>query len=292
MKSPGEIAVSKDSAQFIRLLITPHEKTNDMLTTVNDFFINGKQKLMAQTFKQSVYEVENGWNGSYIEYFDTGKRKCIKTYKSGKLIGESVIYYPNGKLYNEIIYKDTVAYLKECRDTTGNVLAENGNGKWIKLDSKYSYIANGPVVDGREDGEWKTINSGGKEETGIYKNGILISGDTNAFVNMDNIFITVDTPPAFIGGELAFYKFLAKNVKYPTKARENRIQGRVIIQFVVEKDGTLTNFKVIRKMGYGGEEEALRVLKLSPPWKPGMQNGAPVRVQYSVPISFSTSDSN
>lgn len=92
--------------------------------------------------------------------------------------------------------------------------------------------------------------------------------------------------PTFPGGKEGFNKFLGTTVKYPKAAREANIQGKVIASFIVEKDGSLTDIKIVRGIGYGADEETIRVLKSSPNWKPGTQNGKPVRVAYSVPISF------
>ncbi|MFB0499530.1 TonB family protein [Mucilaginibacter sp. OAE612] len=102
----------------------------------------------------------------------------------------------------------------------------------------------------------------------------------------DPVFTSVEQVPEFKGGLEAFGKFLMTNLRYPKAARDNNVQGRVIITFVVEKDGSLSNMKVVRGIGSGCDEEALRVLSISPAWKPGIQNGKPVKVQYSVPISF------
>jgi TonB family protein len=106
------------------------------------------------------------------------------------------------------------------------------------------------------------------------------------------VLTAVEWAPTFPGGEAGFNQFLAKNTKYPAAAREKNVQGRVIASFVVEEDGSLTDIKIVRGIGYGTDEEALRVLKLSPKWKPGIQNGHTVRVQYSVPISFALSGPN
>jgi protein TonB len=100
------------------------------------------------------------------------------------------------------------------------------------------------------------------------------------------IFVKVEHDPEFPGGMDQFYRFLAKTVRYPAAARENNTQGKVIVTMVVERDGSLSQVKVARGIGDGCDEEAVRVVKLSSPWKPGMQNGRVVRVAYSVPISF------
>jgi protein TonB len=92
--------------------------------------------------------------------------------------------------------------------------------------------------------------------------------------------------PEFVGGMDAWAKFLGKNLRYPVQARDEGIQGRVTVSFVVEKNGELSNVKVLKGIGYGCDEEAIRVIKKSPFWKPGFQNGRPVRVSYVMPIVF------
>ncbi|MGN8072268.1 energy transducer TonB [Mucilaginibacter sp. SG564] len=114
------------------------------------------------------------------------------------------------------------------------------------------------------------------------------NSDVKQVVEADpnQIFTSVEQVPEFPGGLEKFGSYLGKSIRYPAVARENGTQGRVICTFVVEKDGSLTDIKVTRGIGSGCDEEAVRVLKNSPHWKPGIQNGRPVRVQYSVPISF------
>ena len=105
----------------------------------------------------------------------------------------------------------------------------------------------------------------------------------------NKIFTSVEQVPEFPGGADAFNKYLSNHIKYPAVARENNTQGRAIVQFVCERDGSLTDVHVVRDIGDGCGDEAVRVLKGSPKWKPGIQNGRPVRVQYSVPVSFTLS---
>jgi protein TonB len=102
-------------------------------------------------------------------------------------------------------------------------------------------------------------------------------------------FVSIETPPGFPGGIDKFYAYVGKSVKYPPMAAENNIQGKVFLSFVVEKNGELTDIHVDRKLGGGTDEEAVRVLKASPRWTPGIQNGKPVRVKYNIPISFTLS---
>lgn len=92
--------------------------------------------------------------------------------------------------------------------------------------------------------------------------------------------------PEYPGGMKELFKFLQDNLKYPENAMKNNVQGRVIVQFVVEKDGTPTEFKVARSVDPDLDAEALRVMKTMSKWKPGMQRGEVVRVKYTVPVSF------
>ncbi|MBC7745624.1 MAG: energy transducer TonB [Flavobacterium sp.] len=97
---------------------------------------------------------------------------------------------------------------------------------------------------------------------------------------------SVDQAPEFPGGQNAFGKFLGSNIRYPASARENNTQGKVYIGFVVEKSGELTDLKIIKGIGGGCDEEALRVLQNSPAWKPGTFEGKPVRTSYTFPVTF------
>jgi len=100
------------------------------------------------------------------------------------------------------------------------------------------------------------------------------------------IFQIVEEMPAFPGGEQKLMEYVGKNIKYPQIARETGIQGRVFIGFVVEPDGSVSNVKLLRGIGGGCDEEAMRVVKSMPRWKPGKQRGKAVRVSYQIPVFF------
>ena len=99
-----------------------------------------------------------------------------------------------------------------------------------------------------------------------------------------DIFQVVEDMPQFPGGSVQ--KWITKNVKYPMIAQENNIQGKVFVQFVIEKDGSVSDVKVARSVDPSLDKEAIRVVKAMPKWKPGKQRGKPVRVSYTVPINF------
>ena len=105
-------------------------------------------------------------------------------------------------------------------------------------------------------------------------------------VQEQEIFQIVEEMPSYPGGEQKLMEYVAKNIKYPQIARETGIQGRVFVGFVVEPDGSVSNVKVLRGIGGGCDEEAMRVIKSLPKWKPGKQRGKAVRVSYQIPVNF------
>ena len=100
------------------------------------------------------------------------------------------------------------------------------------------------------------------------------------------IFTIVEEMPSFLGGDEPRVKFLRDNIVYPQMAKENNIQGTVYVSFVVDSKGKVTDVRLLRGIGGGCDEEAIRVVKLMPPWNPGKQNGKSVRVQFNMPIRF------
>jgi protein TonB len=100
------------------------------------------------------------------------------------------------------------------------------------------------------------------------------------------IFTVVEEMPEYPGGNKAMYSFMGQNIKYPEKARQNKVEGTVYVSFVVLKDGSVSSVSVLRGIGSGCDEEAMRVVKSMPNWKPGKQDGKPVNVQYNLPIKF------
>ncbi len=99
-------------------------------------------------------------------------------------------------------------------------------------------------------------------------------------------FMVVEKMPEFPGGMTALMQYLQKNIKYPAVCRENNIQGRVLIQFIVNRDGTIVEPEVVKSVNPYLDKEALRVISGMPKWSPGEQRGKPVRVKYTVPVNF------
>lgn len=116
---------------------------------------------------------------------------------------------------------------------------------------------------------------------------LAVNEADNTIENKASNYISMSSPPLFIGGMDKLNTFLESSIVYPSDAVDNEIQGVVIVNFTVEKDGSLSNIKTDKKLGFGIDEEAIRVLKLTKKWYPAMQNGKAVSVAYSMPIKFS-----
>ncbi len=106
------------------------------------------------------------------------------------------------------------------------------------------------------------------------------------------IYTEVEQAPTFVGGMDKFYDYLHANMRYPASAKANNTEGKVFIGFVVEKDGSFTDIKVLRGLSPDCDAEAIRLIKICPHWRPGIRNGRPVRVAYTIPINFELPDKN
>ncbi len=112
--------------------------------------------------------------------------------------------------------------------------------------------------------------------------------ENNSVPPDSEVFTTVEEMPQFIGGEESLFKFIISHLVYPPAAIENNVEGKIYLKFVVFKDGSVGDVKVISKtrLGFGCEEEAIRIVKMMPKWKPGKQNGKPVAVYFVLPFQF------
>jgi len=289
----GNFVPKISDADYLLLVLPPDTNVDKHLYVLQEYYKNGKMRMMGYS-KTKTMDLKP--EGSQISYFPNGHRMAISTYENGEPVGDVAEYYPNGKLYNVRSFKKGErTILKQCFDSTGVMLADTGNGKWIKFSSERfgKNFVEGPVHNGMEEGEWHGIERDSLSVIEQYQDGVLVSlkiyDSFGEEIISPKIFTAVERAPEFPGGLNAFGLFLTRSIRYPVTAREGNKQGRVIVNFVVEGDGSLTNFRIARSAGADLDEEALRVMGMSPKWLPGMQNGRPVRVAYSVPINFTLS---
>ncbi len=119
---------------------------------------------------------------------------------------------------------------------------------------------------------------------------VVIDAATPQEPDSNQVLMLVEEMPVFPGGMPALSAYVGQHLQYPEEAKELRVEGLVLMQFVVGKDGSISDARVLRGIGYGCDEEALRVINTMPTWKPGQQGGMPVRVRFSLPIRFKLTD--
>lgn len=285
-KDSGREVADSNSADYTRTVV---EDSLGKLFTVTEVNKNGKMRRKFTSLTRGFRYIKQGL---YAEYFPNGSRKLELTYDNDDIVGERMLYYPNDKLYYTCHY-DTAQkkfIVTEARDSTGNIIAEKGNGKWIEYRNDFKDIAGeGSIENGLKQGEWKGRLNDTVRYVCTYKQGESVSGTSYITSGKEVHFTKDEIEPEFNGGKDAFYKYLAKKVRYPFVAKENNVQGKVLLTFVIEKDGTVDQIKVVRGIGSGCDEMAVSVLKSSPPWKPGYLYGIAVPVNYTIPLTFSIS---
>lgn len=289
LKNNGQYVKARDSADYLRIVQEPNP--GSILYIVNEHYLDGstKSKGLSSKIDPPVYE------GQYISYYKNGKKKLLGNYSKGKLIDTVYHYYPNGNLYTEIAYaniKDEVkTYIKTVNDSTGKSVVVNGNGICGFYDKDFKeIIESGAIKDGVYDGVWR----GGWKKSGVhytetYALGKLVSGESTDRAGKQYPYTKTHIQPEFKGGMKEFYKYLTKNVKYPSECYTQRIQGKVYLRFQILKDGTISNIKVLSSPHPSLTKEAIRVMSVSPPWEPGVERGIPVNVPFNIPIMFTVS---
>lgn len=164
---------------------------------------------------------------------------------------------PVVKADDEVIDEDPPPFIEELQDIAISTKTQEGNEDGVDLG----------ILD-------------------AYGDGPIAPPVVEAPPPKEQVFDRVEQMPQFGSGDKELMEYLAKNIKYPAIARENGIQGTVVVQFVVDKDGSITQPQVVRGIGGGCDEEALRVVRGMPKWQPGKQQGREVKVKFTLPIRF------
>ena len=289
MNSSDHLVKTKAEASYFLLIMPADSSSTIKVYPVIEYYPTMKKKLLSYSRSQQYNALI--FEGQYADFYPNGARKSVKSYSNGRLTGNLILYFPGGKLYADEAYdKDGNLLLINCQDTAGFATATDGKGEWTKYDDDFNkIIARGAVKDSVEEGAWFE-DFLGKSETTVYKKGAVVSSTSpyrQTGKQSDIIFAAVQQEPLFKGD---FGAYLVKTIHYPDDAKTNNKQGKVFLQFVVARDGSLSDIKIMRSSGNADlDNEAVRVMSISPKWEPGMQNNKPVRVMYTVPISFTLS---
>jgi len=197
------------------------------------------------------------------------------------------LQYPKNAAENKIEGRVTCQFVVEKDGSVSNVEVVRGRGAELDAEAVRVLTTLPKFKPGMQKGQPVRVRYSVPINFRLSRDGENKSTQSSSTViGDDDIFVTVEQHPLFPGGEEALLKFVSDNILYPKNAAENRIMGRVTCQFIVEKDGSVSNVEVVKALNPDLDAEAVRVLKMLPKFKPGMQRGQPVRVRYSVPVNF------
>lgn len=210
--------------------------------------------IKVKTFKSAYYyEIETpdsiDTNKMIVDgFYCSGQKKSLKSYNasSGKLHGAKMEWYKNGQVHKSMMY----------------------------VDSKL----NGTLLTFWENGQLKRND--------LFEDGTFIDGKVWNYDGVPTRHYDFMILPQFPGGVNKLMQYLVQNVRYPKQSQQNPAEGRVLVQFVVEKDGKISNVKVVKHMDTELDAEAKRVVKKMPKWTPGLEDGEKTRVMYVLPINF------
>lgn len=227
--------------------------------------------------------------GQFVYYYENGKKKSAVSYVNSKKEGKEFNWYDTGFLKSEIEY---------FKDKKGEVLFKvnnywnkqneqkviSGNGDCKVEDENYE--SSGKIKNGFPDGIWKGNNLKSKFSfTEKYENGELISGVSIDSLNVEHPYKVIREQPSYKNGTEGFYRYIAREMFIPIDVR-NKVFGKIYLSFVVDTEGNLINPKIIKGIGYGIDESAIKLIKESKKWNPGIERGIPTSVIYSLPITI------
>lgn len=299
LKTSGLHVSTRDSADFIRIIREPD--SGSVFYELKEYYPNGTVKLMSHTSGISVIKYE----GQCLKFYKNGGKKEVLNYTKGVLSGRQYYYYPNARFKEERDYPtkpadkktltDGLYTIVNAADSAGKMMVTDGNGYYkneyeaASSKSIVKWISEGEIKNGLRNGFWKSsVSKDSIQLAENYDNGKFIEGKATYANGETSTYTEPDKLPEFKGGQKEFAWFLGNNLRYPEKARNMGVQGTVLLTFVVEKDGSLSNIKVLGKAPSKEiGDEAIRILNKSPKWLPGRQFGRVVRVAYTVPIVFS-----
>lgn len=281
----GMVTENKSNYDYRRVI---EETDTPSLYRLYEFYPDNTEKTLASISK---FDPNIVYEGLFQGYNKQGVLTSKVNFKNGVLVGECSYYYDNGKLENVFLYDEQGNNPgKQQRkwvtgiDSLGNQFIKDGNGLYKQTD-KGGFTEEGNYVNGYKDGTWKGTGIKTSYEE-VYEHGVFKSGTSTLADGNQIQYDKMEQQPEFKGGMTEFYKYLGRNYKYPSEALRNRVNGRLYITFVVEKDGSLTDYEFKNSLGYGTQEEAVRVLNECPKWIPGKQHGIPVRVKYNININL------
>ena len=263
---------------------------------IKDFYLEKDLYVIYDYYKTGILQMQGLSNtkdgaskeGEFIYYYENGNKKAITNYIKSSAIGKCSEWYENGnkKLEGEYI-EDKKTFCGELKifqfwNSKYTQTVIDGNGDYEEI-SEFFY-ASGKIKDGFKDGLWEGYNKKiGYTFSENYENKTLISGVSVDLSNVSRTYKIVELRPEPKNGIMSFYKHVMKNFRVPDI---KSLSGKIIIGFTVDKEGQIIEPKIIKSIGFGTDEEAIRVVTAFKDFIPGEQRGIKVKCTYSLPISI------
>lgn len=287
----GRETKSKAEAYYSRTVAVPAEEGGKPI--VEEIYLStNKPKLRGTYQRKGSYQ----FVGEKCEFFENGLLKSKENYTNNSTLIDSAFYFhENGRLKIVYFYPSSMDSQEKIeiqdplvllyQDSSGVKHLENGNG-FAVLDERNN-LEQGYYKSHKKVGEWSgTFLNDKYTFTETYRDGELLSGVTKDSTGVETPYDTSKfrVNPDYPGGIIALRKFVAQNYRFPKSAIQNKISGVVQIEFVVEKDGRMSNFVIAKDLGYGTGQAGIAAFKGAKRWSPAYMRGIPVRVKYSLPI--------
>ncbi len=253
-----------ENARYYRLIT--FDTTGKPIFHVKDYYISGKQQM------EGDYRSINPDHktGTFIYWYENGQKKLICNYFNNVLSGDFIEWYDNGNLKSQRFLKYGII---------------DGIEKQWSPDGLLKKLVT--YKNGLKHGKFVTFYDNGRPiRKDIYKNDILIKGKCYTPQGKDTSYFEYLKPPQFSGGLDEFTRFITEKIIYPEDAKNKNEEGDVVVQFTINKDGKIINPVLVKKDKEYFNQEALRVIKLSPPWIPAQLDGKKIDMRITMPVRF------
>ncbi|MBN8640360.1 MAG: energy transducer TonB [Flavobacteriales bacterium] len=290
---------SNDKIVYLDSLDRETSKENHVFyRVVKDYYLNLPEYQIKEYYKSGALKTEglsltrerNAYKSEWISYHENGNKKSTINYEKGRPNGRIEQWHENGNKrmigeYTISNYDDLVYELKiqQFWDSNNVQKVIDGNGEYEEIEPHS--ISTGKVKNGYKEGEWRGRNPIAKYTfVEFYENRNLVSGKSIDSLNTEYNYTKVFLPPRPKKGIEHFYKYIAKKFRIPKK--HGYIDGKIILDFVIDKDGSITNVRILKGMNEEYNNEAIRLISEYPDWGSGELRGIKIKTSYSIPITF------
>ncbi|MGM0579291.1 MAG: TonB family protein [Bacteroidota bacterium] len=280
-----EVVKDKENANFYRKIFYLR---SDSLYKIEDYYISDSIQ-MKGLFHDPQAEFEEGlvrW------YYENGNVKTEAFYVFDEIKGLRRTYYSNGQveeLRNYLLENDSIDYeIKELFNKEGDTLVYNGNGQYIKYYDNSNIKIKGQLENGLKVGKWQSWRKNGElHYTEYYNaNGQIDHGKSYDLESNEYSYEKLKVKVTYKGGDKKLFKKIYRNINYPREAYNAGIEGEIYVNLVINKNGRISESYILKGIGGGCDQEALRVIKKCKKWNPGLQRGQKIKTKVTLPIRF------